>query len=306
MDRRRFLGSGAASAAALAGTACAPALRLPEQRPNAMPPDVDDYIASVDAGMERLGRWSSATLAPDWTGDRAELDRVARTALQSLYFTGMVGDLPLEGQLHPEMQLRIHANMALMDDATDRMSAFLESRTRAELATVQLALREHGVGPQLLTAIDDEAGALGLSSWRRAQTRTIYSNAEWRLRNQPPTLLVTEYLEKVERLGASDVTAETRTQALAARLAEEAFWQQAQQSPLDKRAARIRRGGRTMGFGLLTFAAGGAIVAAGASPGVFVMTVGAVMMIIGLLILLVGLGTRSTTTPTNGAAKLSP
>jgi hypothetical protein len=256
-----------------------------------MPSDMDAYITRIDTSMERMGRWSSATWVPGFSGNRDTADAIGRSAFQSIYFTGMVSDLPLEGQLHPGMQERIEANMPLMDEATDRMADFLRAQTPADLAAVQLALREHNAGARIFTALDDEAGVLGVSDWRREQTRTIYSNAEWRLRNQPPSLLLSEYLEKVERLGASDVPTETRTQALAARLAEEAFW--ASQPPRTKRQARLRRGGKVMGYGVLTLAAGGAIVAAGADVGVFVMTAGVVMVLVGLVILLVGLATPS-------------
>ena len=290
MDRRKFIGTGAASAASvLAGSACAPMTRLSDPRPRTVPADMDAYVSRIDASMERMGRWSSAAWAPGFQGNRDAADAIGRSAFQSMYFTGMVNDLPIEGQLHPGMQERIAAHMPLMDDATDRMTDFLRAQTPADLATVQRALRDHNAGAQIFTALDDEAGVLGVSDWRREQTRTIYSNAEWRLRNQPPSLLVTEYLEKVERLGASDVPTEARTQALAARLAEEAFW--ATDAPPTERQARLRRGGKVMGFGVLTFAAGAAIVAGGAFGGVFVATAGVVMVLVGLVILLIGLAT---------------
>ncbi|MEO7367005.1 MAG: hypothetical protein ABIZ36_03550 [Gemmatimonadaceae bacterium] len=304
MDRRRFIGTGAASAASvLAGSACVPLARLSDPRPRAVPGDMNAYLARIDASMERMGRWSSATWAPEFKGNRQAADAIGRSAFQAMYLTGMASDLPLEGQLHPGMQERIEANMPLMDEATDRMSDFLRAQTPADLATVQLALREHSAGARIFTALDDEAGVLGVSDWRRDQTRTIYSNAEWRLRNQPPSLLLTEYIEKVERLGASEVSNETRTQALTARLAEEAFW--ASEAPPNKRHARINRGGKVMGYGVLTFAAGAGIVAAGSVAGLFVATVGVVMLLVGLVILLVGLSTPNGPAMT-GSMLLSP
>ena len=290
MDRRRFLEAGTASAASLlAASACAPAMKLAEQRPTEAPADMEAYLARIDAGMARLGRFSSANHPPFMTYHTPESDALAQATLQSLFLTGMVGDLPVPAQLHQGVQDRVERAMPTFDAATDGMMAFLRSRDAEELALVQSVLRDHAAGPRIIDALDEEAASLGLSSWRRDQTRTIYANAEWRLRNQPPSLLISEYVEKVERLTAADVEAEASAQVLAARAAEDAFWR----ASGDLRSRRIRRGAKALGYGLLIFAGGGAVVAAGAWPGVFVMTAGVVTMLIGLVILLVGVLTRS-------------
>lgn len=298
MDRRGFLGTGAAAAAAaLAGSACAPGFRLTERGPVEMPTDMDGYIGRIDSGMERLSRYSTEPWTPEFKGDRATADAIGRTALQAMFFTGMVGDLPREGQMHPEIQARIQANMPLMDEATGRMTDFLHGSTSRDLLTVQRALRDHQAGPQVFSALDSAAGDLGVSAWRRAQTRALFTNAEWRLRNQPPALVVSEFLEKVDRLVASDVPHEARQQEFAAILAREAFW--AQEQPETKRHRRISKGGRTMGYGALTFAASGLVIVLGSGTGVYFLagvglvgaTVGVVMMLVGLVILLVGLAT---------------
>jgi hypothetical protein len=259
------------------------------------------YVARIDAGMKRLDSWSSETWAPAWKGNRSEADALGRTALQSMFLTGMVGDLPLEGQLHPEIQARVEAGVPVMDEATERMSTFLRAQSALELGGVQRALRHHDAGPRILTSLDDVAGDLGVSPWRRDQTRSLFSNAEWRLRNQPPGLVVSEYLEKVDRLGDSDVSREARGQSLAARLADEAFWTAQDPVTRTKRQARIRRGAKVMGYGVLTFAGGAALVALGdggggengglIAAGLITGTVGVIMILVGLVILIVGLAT---------------
>lgn len=288
MDRRRFLGVNAASAASLlAASAAAPTMRLTERRPDEMPADMDEYLARIDAGMTRLAGWSSAEQFPEWRGDRAHVDALGRAALQSIFLTGMVGDLPTDGQVHPGVQRRLEAAMPVMDEAVDSMTAYLRTRPASELAIVQAALRDHGAGPRIIGMMDEEAESLGLSEWRRAQTRTLLASAEWRLRNLAPELVVSEYVGKVERMVAADVREEAATQELAARAAEAAFWA----AEKSKRDRRISRGARTMGYGVLVFAGGAAIAAAGAVPGLFVGTVGVIMILVGLIILLVGLAT---------------
>jgi hypothetical protein len=303
VDRRRFLETGAAgAAAALAGSACAPSFRIAERKPNEMPPDMKGYVSRIDAGMKRLESWDSTSWAPAWKGNRSEADALGRTALQSMFLTGMVGDLPLQGQVHPEIQARLESNVPLMDEATERMSNFLRAQAALDLGGVQRALRDHGAGPRIITSLDDVAGDLGVSSWRRAQTKALFSNAEWRLRNQPPGLVVSEYLEKVDRLGDSDVTREARQQTFAARLADEAFWTAQEQTTKTKRQARISRGARVLGYGALTFAGGAVLIAVGSGLetdaegvplgiGLVLGTVGVITMLVGLIILIVGLAT---------------
>jgi hypothetical protein len=286
MDRRRFLGVNAVSAASLlAGSTASPTMRVPERRPDEMPADMDEYLARIDAGMSRIAAWSSAEQFPAWRGDRARVDALGRSALQSIFLTGMVGDLPTAGQVHPGVQRRLEAAMPVMDEAVESMTAYLRTRPASELAIVQAALRDHGAGPRIIGMMDEAATSIGLSEWRRAQTRSLFSSVEWRLRNLAPELVVSEYVGKVERMVAADVREEAASQELAARAAEAAFWA----AEKSKRDRRISRGARTMGYGVIVFAGGAAIVAGGGAVGLFVGTVGVVMVLVGLIILLVGL-----------------
>jgi hypothetical protein len=225
-------------------------------------------------------------MIPEWTGDRNEADALAQRTLQTLFITGMIGDLPVEAQTRPDVQRRLHAAVPLMNEAIERGTAFLGSVSDADLERVQVGLRDYGAGDAIFSTFDRVAADYGLSDWRRAQTREIFAQAEWRLRNQPPALIVNEYVTKVNKLADADIPSEMRVRALATHAGEEAFWQQHGEKSLHD--ARISRGLKTMGYGLLIFAAGGAIVALGGYPAVFAMTVGAVMLIVGLIILLVG------------------
>jgi hypothetical protein len=295
MDRRGFLKAGATSAGLLAASAYAPAMQLAHPRMEESPADLDAYLARIDAGMARIGRWSSVNFLDTRpsTPMLERYDALGRVAFQSLFITGMVGDLPIETQKLPAVQGRVDQSMPIMDQATESMYGFLRSRRQSDLALVQRALRDHGAGLKIIEALDAEAQVVGLSEQRREQTRSIFANAEWRLRNQPPELIVSEYLDKVERLTPTDVRQEAASQDFAARLADAAFWR----SERDLRSTRLRRGGKLMGFGVLALAGGGAIVASGAIAGAFVMTAGAILLLIGLVVLLTGLGTPHDPTP---------
>jgi hypothetical protein len=287
MDRRGFLGATGASAMEMAGkTSAGPLLGLPDtRRPDRAPPEMDEYVKRIDDGMEQLSQWSPSVDLRDGHGDPIEVQAMLRTSLQSLFLTGMVADLPLEAQIRPEIQLRIERASPIFDEATDRTMAFLKSRTPDDLDRIQSRLQNPAVGERIVNMLDERAAEAGISDWRRAHTRAIFKETEWRLRTQPPALLVDEYVEKIERLTASDVLREVRTRDLAARAGEEAFWQQTTAN-LQQNTA-LGRGARVMGYGVLTFAVGALIVAAGAFAGVFVMTAGAVIFIVGIIMALV-------------------
>lgn len=323
MDRRDFLTVGVGGASgflAFAGDTEASMLKLPEGRPRPIPlPDMDAYVAGIDAGMESISRWSPCSTCPSYSGDPEAIDNLARKSLRTLYMTAMFSDLPIEGQQHPEIQRRIFDAMPEMDEATSGMTAFLATRSPGNLDDLQLALRNPAnPAMEIFEALDRQAAELGVSTPRRLQTRVMMTDASWRLRNQPPSLVISETLEKIEKVVAADASDEARTDWIAARVGEQIFWQR-QQAGVAKlisadeavddvaggssegakpdrstREKRLAKGARLMGLGLLV----GVLAVAGAAVTsehgiawafVFGATVGAVMILVGLLVLLVGL-----------------
>ncbi len=308
MDRRGFLRHGAVGASGLvAGDALRPERRPVAGRVKAMPTDdMDAYLVKIDEGASRLLRWPLADRLPALKQPGFDGEDLARKAMHSLFITGMFGDLPPEQQVHPGMQDRMWDAGEAMDAALDGMTSFLESRTPADLVEVRRALNDR---PELLheiiDTIDHEAELSGVSEPRRAQLRAMFTETGWRLRSQAPELMIDEYLDKVEKVVASDVEDAARQRWLAAKMGEEVFWQ-AQES-LRKR--RINRGLKAMGIGALLFLAGLALVSAsdsdvtdddgdallwlGLVPGI---TGGSILFVAGLVILLVGAATPEEAT----------
>jgi len=266
---------------------------------------MDKYLVGVDTGMDAIARWSPSSEFPAFTGDRAAVDELGRKSLRTLYMTGMFSDLPVEGQLHPGMQDRILKTMPEMDEATSGMSQFLATQFHEDLARVQLALRSPAnPGIQIVEAIDENAALCGVSKPRRMQTRVLMTDAAWRLRNQPPSLAITEILDKVERVTADDVSREMKEDWLAAQVGERLFWQQQAGAGAARQSAgsggddddslknsRLSRGAYLMGIGILVGGIAVAVAAAGVFELVFVATAGALLLLIGIVTLLVGLGT---------------
>jgi len=307
MDRRNFLKRGTLG---VSGTVAAGSLPEPTKaamREPVVPPpsDMDEYVRRVDAGIARFGEVRIADSFPEFRGDPALLSDLGRKAMHTLYVTGMFGDLSVENQLYPAMQDRLWASQETMDEALQGMTDFLNSRTPEQLGGVRATLRDRPeILQRIIRTVDEQSALSGLSEPRRAQLRTMFTEAAWRLEAQPPRLLVDEYVSKVERVTASDIESEARQRWLAARVGEEVFWQ-AQDS---LRQRRITRGLRAMGIGALLFAAGLVLVSAsdgdigddgdvllwlGLVPGI---TVGSIFFVVGFIILLVGAATPAEAT----------
>ncbi len=294
MDRRDFLlnsalgAAGLASAGSLGGTSKLLRPRAPSQ-------DMAAYLDRFDNGVGRIREWSISSSVPDFHGDAALLDSLGPKCITTLYATGMFGDLPVECQAHPGMQDRMWALQPIMDESIAGITALLSRQGPEDLTRVRSALGERPAFlSQITEVLDGEAAKSGLSDARRHQFRTQMMQVGWRLQHQPPSLLVNEYLAKVEKVAASDIQAEARQRWLAARVAERVFWQTEQ----TKRQRRISGGLRTMGIGVLILGASAILIAAGGDGDGAVLgiglvggTVGSIFILVGLIKLLVGVAT---------------
>lgn len=305
MDRRNFLTMSATSAVtltALPGTVLGAEGPPPGEVEPPVAVDMEAYVARVDAGMARIAQWSPTADLPDFEGDREQADQVVRASLQSLFITGMLGDLAIPQQLDTRMQERVERALPAFDQAVDGMSSFLASRTEEDLRQSAALLRNPGAARGIVDALDAEASLTGVSPARRRQLREMLEHITWRLAHQPPSLLINEYLDKVERAADTDLESEARQRSLAARVGEEVFWRQDED---EKKYRRRSRGARVLGIGVIVFAVSGGLVAAGAFPAVFGMTVGAIMVLVGLVMYMSGASRpkapADTTQPPGGA-----
>lgn len=302
MDRRDFIRQGAlgASGAIFTGGMEGPPSLDVAHDGRVAPSDLDAYVATMDAGMERIGQWSLAESFPTMDPMVSEFDGLARTSMQTLFMTAMFGDLPLETQLDARVQDRIAAAQDVMDEACGGMHDFLSGRSPEEFERVRSTLRTRpDVLWQVTRTLEGEAVRAGASEARRAQLRNMFTEVGWRLEHQPPSLMVAEYLDKVQRVATADVRVAARGRWMAARVSDEFLWQAQEQSA---RRRRISRGGRMMGIGALLIAGGLALVAIddgdegplmwiGLVPGV---TVGSILYALGFVVLLAGLATSES------------
>jgi hypothetical protein len=294
MDRRSFVQRGLVGASGMAA-AGKPILVSAAQTGGSPLYPLDDYLARMDAGLQRVREWSILDALPDYGGDAGMVDDLGRKAFTSLYMTAMFTDLPLEEQIRPEVQSRLWAVQSTMDAAMDDMTAYLRSRTKEDLTAVQRAIREDPAAlDRVAEMIDVEAARTGISDERRRSTRRMIEHLGWRMANQPPSLLVDEYLQKIEKIETSNVEDAARQRWLASKLGEEAFWAAAQEEQ-SLRQRRLSRGLRNMGIGAVLFLGGYLLATSSdgdsAGVGAITGTVGAIWFLVGLIQLLMGAGT---------------
>jgi hypothetical protein len=315
MKRREFLtktataGVGAASTAATGGCGLwitgAP---LPRSRRE--PVDLEAYLARIDSGMAQVAERSvlGAVLAgrettPTEARRFAECEALARSSLRSLFFTGMLRDLPEADQRHPEVQQRLWRHLPEMAEALSRMTELLEGLDAGDLDRMSTVLAADPHLPRhVCEQLEREAADIGATEAVRAQLLALGEELDHRLGRQPPELLIREVLSKAERLKAG---ARRRHPDLEDQLAAnvELAQRSAPPSPaglvtarqsggaLGGRAQPRRRAGSsdftgalvTLGLGLWLLLFGLAV----GGNGLFVGTVGALLVLVGLIWLII-------------------
>jgi hypothetical protein len=262
---------------------------------------MNEYLARIDVGLERICRRSARA-------NGHPVGRpLTRDSFQALFLRGMLGDLPLENQMHAGMQERIWRAMPLFDEVATGVSRELDSSSPPELGELQAALRQPEAKERLISTLDSEAALTGVSAPRRAQTRQLLEHVTWRLASQPPSLIVGEYLEKIEKVAAADVVSEARRQRLAARLGEKTFWGVARQDwPVVSGSMPRRAGARTFGIDVVHRSSGVAVAASAEDVVIATVVVGATVGVVVLLVYLVKALVNLGRDETEGTIKTDP
>ena len=321
MDRRDLLRASAlssASVAALATEGCARpgpltqmgGLPLSDLDLNAFLGRFDRGLAEIQTSRFVAGFTESLGERPIPEARRARVDErelAFREALSSLYVTQTFRDLAPETQLHPEVQRRMLDNIHAIDASVFRMTDRLEQLGAREREELQSTLKRHpDLAMRIAEVVDEHAALAGLSPARRRDFRSIMTQAAFRLKNQPPGVLIDEYVRKARRATAPDGPEFRRSLALAAEASERYFWERgieltsaatagSPQAKSERSKAKpepgkevVLSGAILLGVGVVIFGVSAAIVSAGWFPGVFGMTVGAVTFAVGLIVLIVG------------------
>jgi hypothetical protein len=235
MERRDFLRIGtAAGLAAASSGGCAFSTRALEAFSTGSLAGLAGVLDGVDRAMEQIGRARLVgglvpapppEAPPEQRRRWDEAEELGRKTLRTLYLTGVVKELSAEEQRHPEVQRRLVEAAPEMDEAVLGMTSVIASLTPADRGSLQEELRrDPELGLRISSELDEAARGVGTSLPVRLKTRATVSHLSWRLRVQPPSLLIDEYVDKVLRVGTRSGPAEALRRELAARMSEEAFW----------------------------------------------------------------------------------
>jgi hypothetical protein len=317
-------GAGALEACAPARPA-APAPFEPGIMPADMDAFLNDLDARMD-GMASGGfvqGFVSATAKKPLTEEqRARIepnDQLFRGMVRTLYLTQTFRDLPEEAQLHPGMQEKMFRHMGEVNQTVSAVTehlAKLDGSQRAELR--ERLRREPQLAMTIAEAIDQQAAHASIPAKRRIQLRSMMAQASFRLKHSSPDTVIDEYVDKARRMTAQSGLQSDLALRVASRVGQDSFWQEqakysssrgsrayamntgaaptsAEVPPPTPHASSSRAGFPTMntgawlmGIGVVVFGVSGLIVAAGAFPFVFGMTVGALLFAAGFICLIVG------------------
>ncbi len=235
MERRDLLKL--SLAAGLGSTACAPRLPLPSSASDeGQLPDLAEHLERMDRDLTligQLGKFTHLTLPSDPLGRRKgpltiDLNSDPRMgaaqmaqAARSLYLVGTFHDLPLEAQLHPEVQRRMAAAAPAIADSAMAMVDYLRGQTPKELEQLKGALRTSpDLVHQLCSLFDQTAQHTEVDNSKRKRLRGVANQLSWRLEKQSPSSVIGEYLDKAERLFARASRRDETAPALATVLAD--------------------------------------------------------------------------------------
>jgi hypothetical protein len=323
MDRRDFLKSTAA--AGIAGTA----LVTPDRARAALPPpasspaDLDRFLSRFDRGLQAIDRGGLlAGLLPPGVrldGPRArEGEALFRRSLRTLYATGSFLELAPADQLHPGVQSRLRGLLPEIDGTVEAHQRLLAGLRPEDHAMLQRHLQgDPGLPLRLAEVLDDAAIANDLAPSKRGRLRLAATEMGTRLRTQPPSLFIGEYLEKARRMQEREADAGATERVLMARLGEEGFWEYrswaerealawrerlaaegsagdepADPAPIDDEssmplsAKAARRGAKLLGIGIGVGGLCAVTQAGGMNVLIVGVTVGVVLVLIGLVLLL--------------------
>lgn len=154
-----------------------------------------------------------------------ESDALARRTLKGFLIATTFQSLTPEQWQQPLVTERLTASMADLDEATLGMTAMLEQSGQGDRKAVGKALRDDpSLGMRIMGAIDQQAGAYGVSLEGRAKLRTASAQAVSRMR-QSPDLLISEVTGKIRKLEARHGVTEEAQRRMGVSMASSALFQ---------------------------------------------------------------------------------
>ncbi|TVR39238.1 MAG: hypothetical protein EA394_09795 [Bacteroidia bacterium] len=202
MKRREFIKSGLIITA-VAGTSVRSAFGeiIAPTEEHVSQAEMERFFKELDISMDRishLGGDHIKSLLSQPLGESE--DKTFRSGLRSLMLIGSFGDLPIKGQVHPQMQKRMMYSASEVNSSVNNSIAILKNLSDESKEEIRIALTEdRGLGRSILDTLDLEARAIGVPTTRRRQMKVMGRRIIRRLRHSPE-MLIDEYVNKTEKL----------------------------------------------------------------------------------------------------------
>ncbi len=202
MKRREFVKSGLVltMAAGAAGHSAFGEIIAPTEE-NLSQTEMGRFIKELDISMDRISHSGGDYIKGLTSQIPSEgEEKIFRSSLRSLMLVGSFGDLPIKGQVHPEMQKRMMYSASEVNSSVNNSLEILKNMSDESKEEIRSALTEdRNLGRQILDTLDLEARSIGVHSARRRQMKVMGRRIIRRMR-QSPEMLIDEYVTKTEKL----------------------------------------------------------------------------------------------------------
>ncbi len=202
MKRREFIKSGLVltMAAGATGHSAFGEIIAPSEE-NLNQAEMERFINDLDISMERISHSGGDHFKNliSQTPSESE-EKIFRSSLRSLMLVGSFGDLPIKGQVHPQMQKRMMYSASEVNFSVNNSLGLLKNMSDESKEEIRYALTEdRRLGRQILDTLDLEAISIGVPSARRRQMKVMGRRIIRRMRHSPE-MLIDEYVNKTEKL----------------------------------------------------------------------------------------------------------
>lgn len=342
MNRRRLLKLGATASVAAATEGCS--AFLPENVTDDMTDAVmGKFLADLDGSVARIGEADMSKLfalgaktgpePPPRPGDVL----LVKKALRSLSLTGAYRELDAKAKEHPGVKERVEAAQPELDEAVLGMAALLGDLNEGDRVELQRRLdADPSLAKRIAEQLDEDMKRMDMPPERRLRLRRLAQHITWRLERQPVSVLLDEYVDKVDKVARRVGYDEQLKRQIAARAAASSLltWRDPATAAAETAAAtethpelraweerleedeRLKKGacssssdgsvamtvgGVVLGVSGALAIGGGIAVASGGLAGAYVLTAAGVLLLVGLIVLIVGAVMDIDSTPSRCA-----
>ncbi len=165
---------------------------------------LDAYMDEVSAQIRRIEATRVDPEIKRHLRQRGMPARLTKDIARTMLVSSAVRDLPPALQEHAKVQRRLRREGPRVTRTMMRLTDFLKGHSEEELRDIQKLFQEDpSLGEEAISHYTRWGDRHGLPKERKEQTRSFMETTTWQFTHQPPSLLVNECTDKVDRLCAS-------------------------------------------------------------------------------------------------------